>query len=291
MDDWVLEVGLGGRLDAVNILDADLAIITSVDIDHVSFLGSDTETIGFEKAGILRPNRPAIFADLNPPRSVLQQASAQNIRLLRPGDGYRIVPSRERGGKASLDIDGDPTRIALPDAGLPLNSLAAAVVAIRQLEPGLATQTIEQTLNGLSLPGRFERLGESPLVIVDVGHNPHAARWLAARIDAIRQPDQRVLAVYGALADKDVEGVIAAMAGQVDRWFPVALNVPRGLDCDELIKRMGMVESVSGNGLKAGCSGSVAAAVSGALSEASKSDLVLIFGSFFTVSAARELLL
>ena len=291
VDDWVLEVGLGGRLDAVNILDADLAIITSVDIDHVSFLGSDLETIGFEKAGILRSNRPAIFADFDPPRSVLQQANAQNIRLLRPGNGYTLTASQGQGGKARLEIEGDATGIALPDVGLPLTSLAAAVVAIRQLEPELPVKVIEQQLDGLSLPGRFERLSESPLVIADVGHNPHAARWLASRIGAIRQPGQRVLAVYGALGDKDVEGVVSAMSGQVDRWFPAALSVPRGLGCEELAERMSAIEDGSGGSLSAICSGSVAAAISAAIAEAGENDLLLVFGSFFTVSAARELLL
>jgi dihydrofolate synthase/folylpolyglutamate synthase len=288
VDDWILEVGLGGRLDAVNILDADLAIITSVDIDHVAFLGNDVESIGFEKAGILRPNRPAIFADVNPPRSVLQQARAQNVPLQRPGSGYQLVNSAVQGNETWLEIDGDSTRIALPALGLPMNSLAAAVVAIRALEPQLDAEDIERTLDELSLPGRFERLCESPLVIADVGHNPHAARWLASRIDAFRKPGQRVLAVYGALADKDVESVTSAMDAQVDRWFLAALtDVPRGLGCDELISRMIALRNPEGRC----CAVSVKEAVTAALSDAGENDLLIIFGSFFTVAAARAMLL
>lgn len=286
VDDWVLEVGLGGRLDAVNILDADLAIITSVDLDHVEFLGNDVESIGFEKAGILRPGQAAIFADVNPPRSILQQAHAQNIRLSRPGAGYRLSDCATK-GSLRLDIDGDTTAIILPNVGLPVNSVAAAVVAIRQLEPAVSVARIESTLADLTLPGRFERLSESPAIIADVGHNPHAARWLASRLAAIRQPDQRVLSIYGALADKDVESVVAAMAGQVDVWFPVALEVPRGLACAELLARIGAA-------LEAGpayCYGSVKEALAAALSEASDRDLLLVFGSFYTVAAAREVLL
>jgi dihydrofolate synthase/folylpolyglutamate synthase len=291
VDDWVLEVGLGGRLDAVNILDADLAIITSVDLDHMAYLGNDTESIGFEKAGILRPDRTAIFSDLNPPRSVLQQAKAQNVRLLRPGAGYRLVPEKpaEVGQLTGIrvEIDQDDTGILVPDLGLPVNSLAAAVVAIRMLEPHLSGPQIEQALGRVSLPGRFERLRQSPLVIADVGHNPHAARWLCARISALRQPGQRVLAVYGALEDKDVESVTVAMAAQVDQWFPAALDVPRGLGCRDLTARMNLPENAMGPG----CAGSVEAALQSALSAARSTDLVLIFGSFFTVAAARAQLL
>lgn len=290
VDDWVLEVGLGGRLDAVNILDADLAIITSVDIDHVGFLGDNRESIGFEKAGILRPNRPAIFADIDPPRSVLQQASAQNIRLLRPGDGYRLKPADGDNGETCLEIEEDPIVIALPDQGLPMQSLAAAVVGIRRLQPDLSAAAIEHTLRNLSLPGRFECLGQSPLVIADVGHNPHAARWLASRVGAIRQPGQRVLGVYGALGDKDVEGVVGAMAEQVDEWFFAALDVPRGLGCDQLTQRTSVVTGVT-RVTGSGCSSSVQQALTAALSRACEKDLVLIFGSFFTVAAAREALL
>lgn len=291
VDDWVLEVGLGGRLDAVNILDADLAIITSVDIDHVAFLGNDREIIGFEKAGILRSGRPAIFADSDPPRSVLQQAEAQKVPLSRPGYGYELLDAPGQGTNRHLVMDGYADRLAIPDVGLPVNSLAAAVVAIRQLEPGVPTDTIEQTLAGLSLPGRFESLGEAPRVIVDVGHNPHAARWLASRIGAIRQPDQRVFAVYGALVDKDVEGVVSAMSAQVDLWFPAALDVPRGLGCEELSARMGAAGIFLGNSGESGCFDSVEKAISAALSVARDTDLLLIFGSFFTVSAARQALL
>lgn len=302
LDDWVLEVGLGGRLDAVNILDADLSIITSVDIDHVAFLGDNRESIGFEKAGILRPGRPAIFADVEPPRSVLQQANAQNIRLLRPGDGYHLKSLPGQPAMMLLHIDRDPVPISLPDQGLPMNSLAAAVVAIRLLQPELPAPAIESTLRALSLPGRFERLLEAPLVIADVGHNPHAARWLSARIGAIRLAGQRVLAVYGALGDKDVENVTASLAGQVDQWFLAALDVPRGLGCEELEARVnwsrspekdtaqGAKQSTETSATRPGCYASVAEALGAALVEARKTDLLLIFGSFFTVAAARAAL-
>jgi len=286
VEDWLLEVGLGGRLDAVNILDADLAIITSIDLDHQAFLGNDIETIGFEKAGILRPNQTAVFADYDPPSSVLQQAVAQRVNLRRPGHGYMLDAIKDSAREIQLKIKNDPITVTLPADSLPVKSLAAAVVAVRALEPDLSAEKIETALKTLALPGRFEQLGKSPLVIADVGHNPHAARWLSERLKTIRQPGQRVLAVYGALADKDVEGVVGAMSDEVDEWFLAALDVPRGLGCDQLMAR---ADGLPGAAV-CGCFGGVNKALTVAMSKARSEDLVLIFGSFFTVAAGREFL-
>ncbi|MBL3556795.1 MULTISPECIES: bifunctional tetrahydrofolate synthase/dihydrofolate synthase [Marinobacter] len=289
VEDWVLEVGLGGRLDAVNVLDPDLAIITSVDIDHVSFLGDNREVIGFEKAGILRPGINAIYADVDPPASVLQQVSAQKVHLERPGATYELVPS-EGSGNTGEGVTLKQARygdaVKLPDTGLPVHSLAAAVVAIRQLEPGLELPAIEQLLAGLTLPGRYEVLRSSPQVIADVGHNPHAAAWLSNRLSRRRSSSGRVIAVYAALADKDVEGVAGAMTQVVDQWYLAGLDVPRGLDCQELAGRLkGIVREESST-----LSLSVGEALKQALAEAARDDLVIVFGSFYTVAAAREAL-
>lgn len=289
VEDWVLEVGLGGRLDAVNVLDPDLAIITSVDIDHVAFLGDNRELIGFEKAGILRPGINAIYADIDPPASVLQQVAAQKVHLERPGDTYELLPCEGSGNPAggfALKQTRYGDEVKLPDTGLPVHSLAAAVVAIRQLEPGLEVPVIEQLLARLTLPGRYEVLKLSPQVIADVGHNPHAAAWLAQRISRQRASTGRVIAVYAALTDKDVEGVAKAMSGVVDQWHLAGLNVPRGLDCQELAGRIGATIGKA----SAACSSSVGEALDQALSEAGRDDLVIVLGSFYTVAAAREAL-
>ncbi|PXX91952.1 bifunctional tetrahydrofolate synthase/dihydrofolate synthase [Marinobacter vulgaris] len=289
VEDWVLEVGLGGRLDAVNVLDPDLAIITSVDIDHVSFLGDNRESIGFEKAGILRPGISAIYADIDPPKSVLQQASAQKVRLEHPGETYQLVAS-DRDGNATGGFIlrqaryGDDVR--LPDTGLPVHSLAAAVVAIRQLEPALELSAIEQLLAGLTLAGRYETLNALPEVVADVGHNPHAAAWLAARLGRQRKPGGHVIAVYGALADKDVEGVARAMSLVVDQWHLVGLEVPRGLSSEELAARL--VEVIQEPLPKRWSS--VWEALKFTLAQASQDDLIIVFGSFYTVAAARDAL-
>ncbi|WP_421842719.1 bifunctional tetrahydrofolate synthase/dihydrofolate synthase [Marinobacter algicola] len=284
VEDWVLEVGLGGRLDAVNVLDPDLAIITSVDIDHVAFLGDNREVIGFEKAGILRPGIPAVYADIDPPESVLQQAAAQKVQLERPGETYQLVPcdpGMAPVGCLWLEQARYGDRVVLPDNGLPVHSLAAAVVAIRQLAPELAPSAIEQVIARLTLPGRYEVLQQQPRVVVDVGHNPHAANWLAARIG--RREAGRVIAVYAALEDKDVEGVAGAMAPVVDEWYLAGLDVPRGLSGVELVNRIGGLLRKP----VATVSGSVKVALENALGGAGPEDVVVVFGSFYTVAQAR----
>lgn len=284
VQDWVLEVGLGGRLDAVNVIDAHLAIITSVDIDHVAFLGDDREVIGFEKAGILRQGRAAIYADVDPPSSVLQQASAQRIPLIRLGVDYSLA---EHDGKTVLSlpkgrglVGGD---VQIPDVVLPLNSVAAAVVAISMLEPAMSSDQITASLGGVTLPGRFERLASQPDIYADVGHNPHAAAWLARQVARRRRGDGRVRAVYGALADKDVAGVVREMAVVVDSWYLVGLDCPRGLSSDELARRCG--EPLSGRDVST--YPSVADALVQLRQEADERDLIIVFGSFFTVADGR----
>ncbi|MEX2475546.1 bifunctional tetrahydrofolate synthase/dihydrofolate synthase [Marinobacter sp.] len=281
VEDWVLEVGLGGRLDAVNVLDPNLAIITSVDIDHVAFLGNNREVIGFEKAGILRPRVPAIYADIDPPRSVLQQVAAQQVDLQRLGEDYTLVPT-EQGHRLGLR---DHASVDVPaTVSLPLNSVAAAAVAFHELEPDVSVAMLPDVLAKVSLPGRFERLRASPALYVDVGHNPHAARWLATRLSAIGSPDGRVLAVYGALADKDVEGVVSAMASSVDQWFLGGLECHRGLDRDTLQQR---VASAAGSSVRCAYA-TVSDALEAAMAMARPEDVVIAFGSFFTVAEVRQ---
>lgn len=291
VQDWILEVGLGGRLDAVNVLDPDFAIITSVDIDHVAFLGDNREIIGFEKAGILRPGIPAVYGALETPRSVLQQVNAQKVSLALAGRDYQVTVrevARSVDGNelTSAVLDYGSDHIVLPSGPLPVMSVAAATVAIRQLEPSLSIADIEAVLSDVRVPGRFEQLASSPGVYVDVGHNPHAASWLASRIQAIAGPEQKVHAVYAALADKDVEGVLEVMDPAVDRWYFAGLDVPRGLSCDALKSRAGcLVDSTIER------AETVAEALSVALEKAAADDLVIVFGSFFTVAEARTSLL
>ncbi|MGF2685443.1 bifunctional tetrahydrofolate synthase/dihydrofolate synthase [Marinobacter sp. DUT-3] len=281
VEDWILEVGLGGRLDAVNVLDPDLAIITSVDIDHVAFLGNDREVIGFEKAGILRPGIPAVYADIDPPRSVLQQVAAQRVRLHRLGDSYSL---EETGQVRALHFRDGNVTVALPPVTLPFGSVAAAIVAFHELEPEQSLDSIVPVIGQVRAPGRFEKLGDSPAVYADVGHNPHAARWLAIRLESMKSPAGRILAVYGALSDKDVEGVVSAMASVVDHWYVGGLDCHRGLAAGELGRRIASASS----GLNVTECDTVSGALQAAMNLAKPDDLVIAFGSFYTVAETRR---
>ena len=287
VDDWILEVGLGGRLDAVNTLDADFVILTSVDIDHVAFLGDNREVIGFEKAGVLRPGIRAVYADTDPPDSVLQQVAAQKFDLALLNRDYTLsedAPGGTRPMLRNLHYQGNTLRI--PAGPLPATSVAAAVVAVRQLQPELPVRDIEQTLASLSMPGRFECLAQAPEVFADVGHNPHAAAWLSRRLARVRRPGTRIHGVYGALADKDVEGVARAMADVVDAWYLAGLEVHRGLSSKELGARLGSV-----NLPRVDLFATVGDALDAARCAAAPDDIVIVFGSFHTVAQGRALLL
>lgn len=286
VQDWILEVGLGGRLDAVNVIDPDFAIITSVDIDHVAFLGDNREIIGFEKAGILRPGIPAIVADMNPPSSVLQQSVAQKVALVRAGKDYTIEEAVADTGEVSVTLHHQKQVFRLPVGPLPVQSVAAAVMAMRTLEPGMEAPALEDALARVSVPGRFECLEQNPDLYVDVGHNPHAANWLSARLKSLKGDSRNVRAVYAALGDKDVEGVAWAMAPVVDSWYLAGLDNPRGLDAKALRAKLEpcTLRQVSTHD-------SVADAIGSAKAGATYNDIVIVFGSFFTVAEARLLLL
>ncbi|MFO8141592.1 MAG: bifunctional tetrahydrofolate synthase/dihydrofolate synthase [Marinobacter sp.] len=283
VEDWILEVGLGGRLDAVNVLDADYAVITSIDIDHVGFLGDNRDVIGFEKAGILRRGIFAVCADPEPPSSVLQQAAAQKVDLRVTGRDYRIEPDITDSSTVNLILASE--RIALPAGPLPVESVAAGVVLARILEPELSVDRVSDAVRSLTVAGRFEQLRSSPDVILDVGHNPHAARWLAGKLARRKSSPGQIFGVYAALAHKDIAGVLAATAPVVDRWWFAGLSVARGLHENVLVARA----SECGIGQYRACA-SVADALRAAMAEATATDTIIVFGSFYTVAQARELL-
>ncbi|PTY36437.1 hypothetical protein BGP77_03825 [Saccharospirillum sp. MSK14-1] len=270
LDVWVLEIGLGGRLDAVNLVDADISILTTVDRDHQAFLGDDIEQIGREKAGVFRADQPAVLGSYELPRSV--QDSARAV-------GAKHYPF---GLEHGADADG----IWWRGGRLPENALLASVPRANQasalqafaLSPfDLSLSQIEAAINQVVLPGRLQHLTvEGRRVVLDVGHNPHAARYLAQRL-----ADESWSVVLGMLADKDVESVAEALSPIVGEWYLAGLAVPRGLSAESLA-----VRATAGVGQ---CYHSIAAALEAALDDPAGRP-VLVCGSFYTVAEALEAL-
>ena len=285
VDVAVLEIGLGGRLDAVNAFDADCAVVTTVDIDHVDFLGGDREAIGREKAGIFRAGRPAVCADSAPPSSLLQHAAEIGARLLRIDIEFGATPQ----GRQWQYWGPRGRRSALPFPALrgtcQLANAAAAVAALESMRERLpvSVNDIRAGLLQADIPGRFQVLPGRPSVILDVAHNPQAARALAASLAAMGGSG-RVLAVFAMLRDKDLAGVVTAVRSQVAHWFIAGLDGARGAGVADLRKALttGGVTAVTE------CR-DVAAAYTQACDIATENDRILVFGSFYTVAAVMQL--
>ncbi|HSD17621.1 MAG TPA: bifunctional tetrahydrofolate synthase/dihydrofolate synthase [Thermomonas sp.] len=282
LDLVVLEVGLGGRLDAVNIVDADVAVVTTVDLDHQDWLGDDIEAIGLEKAGIARPFKPLVLGDDDPPASVLRHAYAIGAQAWRIANDFFAEPIdaatwrwREVGHAMSLP------RPAL-DAPVQLRNAACAVAAMRALPGRIDRQAFAEGIANAQVAGRLQRFrhGEAE-VVVDVGHNPQAARALAAWLRA--QPRRRTLAVYAALADKDAAGVVAALADEVDGWYLAGMEDagPRGQDAAALRQRLAGTAAAT-----AGTYAGPDAALDAALQASEPGGRVLVFGSFHVTAVA-----
>ncbi|KAA0068832.1 bifunctional tetrahydrofolate synthase/dihydrofolate synthase [Rhodanobacter sp. T12-5] len=288
LDVAVLEVGLGGRLDAVNIIDADVAIVTTVDLDHMEWLGPDRDSIGREKAGIARHGRPAIVGELDPPAGLLNALAACAARVERAGVDFHT--ERHMDGWRWRHRDG--TTMELPDPALvaPVQhaNAAAAIAALHALwrdDESIAPKdflaTVCAGLHAVRAPARLQSLGGDPGLIVDVGHNPQAARALAEWLDA--QPPARVHAVYGALADKDVAGVIAALGARIDHWHLAGLDqaTPRGLAVASLAEILQQTLPQASFDMHP----DVPSALAAARSTTRPVERILAFGSFFVASA------
>ncbi len=281
----VLEVGLGGRLDAVNVFDTDCAVITTVDIDHVDYLGAERETIGHEKAGIFRAGRPAVCADAVPPARLVRHAAEIGVQLLAIGvdfgakaQGTQWQYWGPRGKRGALPYP------ALRGARQLANA-AAAIAALDCLRERLpvAMNDIRSGLLQAGNPGRFQVLPGRPVVILDVAHNPQAARAQAESLSAMKISG-RTFAVFGMLKDKDIAGVVAALQTKVDHWFVSSLPGPRGAEAAALQR----VLAAAGVMAVTPCV-DVAAAYTQACELATENDRILIFGSFYTVAAVMRL--
>jgi dihydrofolate synthase/folylpolyglutamate synthase len=287
VDVAILEVGLGGRLDAVNAFDADCAIVTSVDLDHQGYLGDTREQIGWEKAHIYRRGRPAVCGDRDPPQTLAAHARDIGAQLLVLGRDFDVEAVTGQWGYRGPE----GARHGLPYPALrgdyQLGNAACAITALDALRARLPVtmQDLRAGLLTAEAPGRFQVLPGRPAVILDVAHNPQAARALAANL-ARMTGFKRTFAVFGLLADKDAGGVIAAAAPEIDRWFAGGLAGTRGRTGAEtaaLIERHAAAPVVEAHA-------DIAGAWRAACSAAGPDDRIAVFGSFLTVAAVMQLL-
>lgn len=287
LDAVVLEVGLGGRLDAVNIVDADLAVITNIGLDHADWLGNSRESVAYEKAGILREGKPALCGDLDPPQPLLDHANSLSAPLLLRGRDFDLAMGARDWHWRGVDAAGAPLELhGLPMLTLPMENAALALQAYAMLglpwDPARLARALLQT----RVVGRLDSRqvlwnGRRIALLLDVGHNPHAAAFLAQRLEQRPVAGTR-LAVFGLLADKDLTGVLDALAPSISDWAVAPLPTPRTQSATQLAAAL----------LERGASVSEYATIEQALdaqcARAESVDEILVFGSFYCVAAALE---
>ncbi|SAL74454.1 bifunctional tetrahydrofolate synthase/dihydrofolate synthase [Caballeronia telluris] len=289
LDAVILEVGLGGRLDAVNIVDTDCAIVTSIDIDHTDYLGDTREKIGFEKAGIFRAGKPAVCGDPSPPQTLIDHAEAVGADLWLVGRDFRYEaqPGNERQQWSYIGRSQRRSALAYPalrGANQLINTSAAlaALESLRERIP-VSAQDIRLGLANVELAGRFQVLPGKPQIILDVAHNPHAAAVLAQNLGNMGFFPY-TYAVFGAMGDKDVEGIVKQLKGEIDHWNVTSLPTPRAASTEAL------EAALREAGVEDGPDSSVTRfetpveAFQDAIKRASENDRILVFGSFYTVA-------
>jgi dihydrofolate synthase/folylpolyglutamate synthase len=287
LDVVILEVGLGGRLDAVNAVDGDCALITSIDLDHMDYLGPDRESIGFEKAGILRAGRPAVISDPVPPASVLSHAADIGADLWLVGRDFNHSGDRQQWSWSGRGRRHNALAYpALRGANQLLNASGVLAVfeALRARLP-ITAQAVRNGLATVELPGRFQIVPGQPVLVLDVAHNPQAAAALAFNLDQMGFY-QRTHAVFGAMHDKDIAGMVTRLAALVDRWYLSDLPLPRAASAEELERTLratlpALAEAPSRHE-------SPSAALRAAMAAADPADRIVVFGSFLCVGGVLK---
>lgn len=279
----VLEVGLGGRLDAVNVLDADVALITAIDVDHVNWLGKDRESIAREKAGIMRAGQPVICSDPNAPSSLVDYAHEIGADLYLLGKGFTARPGKNSWRWQGVDHQWDNLAYPSLTGEFQLDNAAGVLAALEQLQKKFPTllkvgeHEICQGLKKASLPGRFQIIPGKPVQVLDVAHNPQAARTLAENLSRI-PCEGKTRAVLAMLADKDIPGVVCQLCHLVDVWYLAPLNVPRAASLSQ------MESALRGHEIQR--FETPVEAYQAAQRESKAQDRIVVFGSFYTVAAA-----
>ena len=287
LDAAILEVGLGGRLDAVNIVDTDCAVITSIDLDHMEFLGPDRESIGREKAGIMRTGKPAVVSDPVPPRSVIDHAVEIGADLWLLGRDYNFQGDKQQWGWAGRGRrHAGLAYPALRGANQLVNAsgVLAALESLRAKLP-VTAQAVRSGLALVELPGRFQIVPGQPALVLDVAHNPHSVAALAANLDAMGfYPVTH--AVFGAMADKDLAPMLKKLTPIVDRWYFTDLPTARADSAANLEARWRALETRGD--VRASTHSSPGEAFAAARAAANPADRIVVFGSFYTVGGVLK---
>lgn len=296
LDVVILEIGLGGRLDAVNAFEPHCAIVTSVDLDHQEFLGDTRELIGFEKAGVYRTNTPAICGEVAPPMSLVKHAQQikADFKCIQQDFGYQLTANAWH-----FKLHGQ-TRYTLPKPALigdyQLSNAACAIAAVESLQSNLAVSetAMAKAMQQVTLAGRFQTVqhqaGQHYQIILDVAHNPHAATALTANLNKHRQTKGKTYAVFAMLADKDIFGVIDAVKHEIDAWYVASIDHVRGATANVLAKHIAQISPQA----KVYAFDTVTQAFQQACiaieacKDAHENDKIVVFGSFFTVSAVMQ---
>jgi dihydrofolate synthase/folylpolyglutamate synthase len=295
LDVVILEVGLGGRLDAVNIVDTDCAIITCIALDHMALLGNDREAIGYEKAGIMRTGRPVVVSDPVPPQSVIDRATEVGADLWRVGKDFHFAGDQQQWGWAMHPSHGGRRYSGLAYPALRGSNqlvnaagVLAAVEALRAKLP-VTAQAVRNGLVMVNLPGRFQIVPGTPTLVLDVAHNPHSVAALTENLDAMGYyPTTH--AVFGAMADKDLPAMLERIAPLIDRWHLTDLPLDRAMSAEGLRQVLDAHPATAPGGKSrvAGCHADPMSALLAAVSQADPADRIVVFGSFFTVGGVLQ---
>lgn len=280
-DFCLIEVGLGGRLDATNIVEPDISVVTTVDLDHQAFLGPDRETIGREKAGVFRPAKIAVCGDLQPPQSIAVVAESTGATLLQLNRDYHYQQTADSWQWQGLRQQ----RHQLPLPQVPMQNVATSLTVLEQLEVLPDSELLQQEISRLCLPGRMQWLRQQPAVLLDVAHNPQSAAYLAAQLQRLKPGYRRVYALVGMLKDKDLTQALLPLTTCVDEWHLVSLPGARGAASELLAAALQGVAPAA----RAVQHPELAEAYRQVLATAAQQDLVVVFGSFVTVAGILAL--
>jgi dihydrofolate synthase/folylpolyglutamate synthase len=286
----ILEVGLGGRLDATNMINADIAVITTIDLDHQAFLGNTRELIGFEKAGIMRSNHLAVLGDIDPTTSIINYAQEINAQLKIRQQDFIVENFSDHWSCSFEQLVLDK----LNEPHIPQDNVATALMVLHLLEVKLTNEKVNQLIKVTKVAGRTELFKSNCDVLLDVAHNPQAARYLAEHLSKIKKKDnyQRVIAVVGMLSDKDIDNTLKPMIAVVDDWYIGQLSVPRSASAENIYKHINnkLCSKSSTNGKLINCFDNITQAFKMASINTNEKDLIVVFGSFYTVAEIRRLI-